>query len=88
LSYKLSSDIDWEIQVLKKSQTILKSQAPICNYLMGGASVQNLQRSWKERYQVLKNHFGFFDNGMTHEEIVEATRSRGWMSEEVENGFL
>lgn len=32
--------------------------------------------------------FGFFDNGMTHEEIVEAPRSRGWMSEEVEDGFL
>lgn len=70
LSYKLSSDIDWEIQVLKKSQTILKSQAPICNYLMGGASVQNLQRSWKERYQVLKNHFGFFANGLNHFVII------------------
>lgn len=32
--------------------------------------------------------FGFFDNGMTHEEIIEAPRSRGWMSDEAENGFL
>lgn len=32
--------------------------------------------------------FGFFDNGMTHEEINESPRSRGWMGEEVENGFL
>jgi glycosyltransferase involved in cell wall biosynthesis len=70
LSYKLSSDIDWEIQVLKKSKAILKSKAPICNYLMGGASVQNLQRSWNERYNVLKSHFGFMPNFVNHLIIV------------------
>jgi hypothetical protein len=32
--------------------------------------------------------FGFFDNGMTHEEIVEAPRIRGWMSDEAENSFI
>jgi hypothetical protein len=66
LEYKLSSDIDWEIQVLKNSQLIHKSADPICNYLMGGASVQNLKRSWNERYEVLKKHFGFFNNLLNH----------------------
>jgi glycosyltransferase involved in cell wall biosynthesis len=75
LQYKLSSDIDWEIQVLKKSQTILKSKAAICNYLMGGASVQNLKRSWKERYEVLKSHFGFLANLLNHLIIL----GRGFM---------
>jgi glycosyltransferase involved in cell wall biosynthesis len=70
LQYKLSSDIDWEIQVLKKSTHVLKSAAPICHYLMGGASVQNLQRSWKERYQVLKSHFGLLPNLINHLIIV------------------
>ena len=32
--------------------------------------------------------FGFFDNGMTHEEIVEAPIHRNWMSDEAENSFL
>jgi hypothetical protein len=32
--------------------------------------------------------FGFFDNGITAEEIVEAPRVRGWMSDEVEDAFL
>lgn len=32
--------------------------------------------------------FGFFDNGITHEEIVEAPRIRGWMSDEAEDAFL
>jgi len=70
LHYKLSSDIDWEIRVLKKSQTILKSKAPICHYLMGGASVQNLKQSWKERYAVLKSHFGVLPNLLNHVNII------------------
>lgn len=70
LEYRLSSDIDWEIQVLKKSSVILKSSGPICNYLMGGASVQNLKKSWEERYQVLKSHFGFLPNLINHLVII------------------
>lgn len=70
LEYRLSSDIDWEIQVLKKSQHIFKSAAPICTYLMGGASVQNLKRSWEERYQVLKSHFGLIPNLFNHLIII------------------
>lgn len=70
LDYRLSSDIDWEIQVLKKSQLILKSANPICTYLMGGASVQNLKRSWEERYEVLKSHFGFLPNLINHLVII------------------
>jgi hypothetical protein len=32
--------------------------------------------------------FGFFDNGMTHEDVVEAPRVNGWMSDDVENSFI
>lgn len=70
LEYRLSSDIDWEIQVLKKSSSVVRSAAPICTYLIGGASVQNLKRSWEERYQVLKSHFGFLPNLINHLAII------------------
>ncbi|MCX6194917.1 MAG: glycosyltransferase family 2 protein [Cytophagales bacterium] len=70
LQYKLSSDIDWEIKVLKKSSSIIKSEKPICNYLMGGASVQNLKQSWEERYLVLKSHFGGVSNLLNHVNII------------------
>ena len=32
--------------------------------------------------------FGFFDNGITPEEIAEAPRIRGWMSDDAEDAFL
>lgn len=32
--------------------------------------------------------FGFFDNGMMPEEIIDMPKPRNWMSDEVEDGFL
>jgi glycosyltransferase involved in cell wall biosynthesis len=58
LEYRLSSDIDWEISCLKRSKIISKSDYPICQYLTGGASIQNLKKSWMERFEVLSKHFG------------------------------
>ena len=73
LSYQLSSDIDWEINCLKKAKVIKYMQEPICNYLMGGASVKNLKKSWIERFQVLALHYGNVATILNH--ITIACRS-------------
>ena len=70
LEYQLSSDIDWEIQCLKAANKISYMPEPICNYLMGGASVKNLKRSWLERFQVLSKHFGLVQTIMNHITII------------------
>ena len=70
LDYSLSSDIDWEIACLKRASTIRKSERPICNYLMGGASVQQLKKSWIERFQVLSKHFGLIPSLVFHIGII------------------
>ena len=70
LEYQLSSDIDWEIQCLKAASKISYMPEPICNYLMGGASVKNLKKSWKERFQVLSKHFGLIQTIMNHSIII------------------
>ena len=70
LEYQLSSDIDWEIQCLKSANKISYMPEPICNYLMGGASVKNLKRSWLERFQVLSKHFGLVQTIMNHITII------------------
>jgi hypothetical protein len=66
LEYQLSSDIDWEIKCLKLSQKTMQLAEPICKYLMGGASVQNLKKSWKERFQVMQSHFGLPQTILAH----------------------
>lgn len=70
LKYQLSSDIDWEIQCLKSAHKISYMPEPICNYLMGGASVQNLKKSWAERFRVLTVHFGLIPTMMNHFVII------------------
>ena len=70
LEYQLSSDIDWEIQCLKAANKISYMPEPICNYLMGGASVKNLKKSWLERFQILSKHFGLLQTIMNHITII------------------
>jgi hypothetical protein len=70
LEYQLSSDIDWEIKCLKAAQEISYMPEPMCHYLMGGASVKNLKKSWMERFQVLSVHFGFLQTMINHIVII------------------
>lgn len=70
LNYRLSSDIDWEIRCLKLSQKIVQLTIPICRYLTGGTSVQNLKRSWQERFDVLVRHFGLGKTLFSHIIII------------------
>jgi len=70
LEYQLSSDIDWEIRCLQAAHKIIQMPEPICNYLMGGASVKNLKKSWIERFQVLSIHFGLIQTTLNHVIII------------------
>lgn len=70
VEYQLSSDIDWEIKCLKLSQKTSQLSEPICRYLMGGASVQNLKKSWQERFQVMQSHFGLLQTILAHAWIM------------------
>lgn len=66
----LSADIDWEIKCLKNAKLVLKYEGILANYLEGGISHTNMFKSWKDRYIVLKNHFGFFGNLKNHFRII------------------
>jgi glycosyltransferase involved in cell wall biosynthesis len=66
----LSADIDWEIKCLKKSKLNLEYPGTLSKYLEGGVSQRQFFKSWKDRYIVLKNHFGFFPNLNNHIKIV------------------
>jgi glycosyltransferase involved in cell wall biosynthesis len=66
LSYSLSSDIDWVIKCLKKSQSNYYSETIISNFMSGGLSKKHLKKAMKERYHILKKHFGFFLNLYNH----------------------
>lgn len=70
LEYPLCADIDWMIDCLKKANTIKNSHLVVCRFLEGGISGQKRKKAWKERYEVLKLHYGFLPNLLAHGWIV------------------
>ena len=66
----LAADIDWVIKCLKNAQSIVNTHAIITEYLMGGMSKQRHQQSLKDRYLILKTHFGLIPNFINHVMIL------------------
>jgi len=66
----LTADIDWVIKCLKASKRTTATEMILAAYLVGGLSKQQHQRSLKDRYSVLKTHFGFWPNLWNHAKIL------------------
>ena len=70
LEGNLAADIDWVIKCLQRAENITNTHTVISEYLMGGVSKKQHQQSLKDRYAVLKTHFGFLPNIFNHIYIV------------------
>src|SRR5574344_460360 len=61
-NYKYSADVDWCIRVMKAAEEeqrlLMNAHAVLTNYLDGGMSVQNHRDSLRERFGVMKRHYG------------------------------
>ena len=66
----LTADIDWVIKCLKASKRTTPTELIVASYLVGGLSKQQHQQSLKDRYFVLKEHFGFWPNLWNHLQIL------------------
>ena len=69
-NHPYSADIDWVIKALKKSQKTINTQQIVAIYLQGGFSRKHHKASLKDRYQILKKHYGFFKNLINHAFIM------------------
>lgn len=75
LTDNLSADLDWEIRCLKAAKRIDFVSFVLCQYLVGGLSVQQHRRSLIDRFTVLVTHFGLLPTLINHGRIVwRATR--------------
>lgn len=68
--YKHVSDIDWMINCLKKCNNIVNLNHIVSCFTLDGHSTKYRKASNKERYEVLKKHYGFFPNILHHLVIV------------------
>ena len=58
LKYRLSSDVDWCIKVMKSSTRLVKIDAVVVNYLQNGLSLKHHRASLVERFKVMSCHYG------------------------------
>lgn len=58
LGYRLSSDIDWCIKVMKRARKMVNVNAVVVNYLQNGLSLQYHRKSLVERFKVMCRHYG------------------------------
>lgn len=66
LQYRLSSDVDWCIRVMKQSSTLVNTHTVIVNYLQNGLSLQNHRASLLERFRIMCKHYGVFTTLCNH----------------------
>lgn len=70
LQYRICADIDWMISCLKKCNEVVNTKLFISQFRTGGTSAQQRKKAWKERYAILKKHYGFIPNLFNHGFIV------------------
>ena len=58
LSYRFSSDVDWCIRMLKKSNNNHNTHLTLINFLSGGMTKTNQIASLKERFRIMAKHYG------------------------------
>ncbi len=66
----LCADYDWCIEILKKSQGNVHIGGIITDYLMGGLSKKRHQQSLRNRFDVMRHHFGLVPTLWAHIWIV------------------
>jgi len=58
LSFRYSSDVDWCIRVMKQSNVLKYTGLTLIDYLNEGMTTTNRKASLKERFNIMKKHYG------------------------------
>lgn len=62
LNYRFSADVDWCIRVMKEAErrhlTLKNVDEVVVNYLDGGMTEKNHRASLRERFSVMRHHYG------------------------------
>lgn len=66
----LCADYDWCIRILKQSRETVNTRIILTNYLMGGLSKQKHRQSLKDRFAVMRKHYGLIPTLLAHGFIV------------------
>ena len=70
LGYRFSADVDWCIRVMKRCEKngspLVRVPAVVVHYLAGGMTEKNHRASLRERFRVMRAHYGLFTTLAMH----------------------
>lgn len=70
LTYRFSADVDWCIRVMREAARqgleLRNSHTVVADYLYGGMTTANHKASLKERYAVMRKHYGLIVTAVMH----------------------
>ena len=70
LTYRFSADFDWCVRIMKKAATmsmpLVNSNLILADYLSEGMTTANHKASLKERFAIMRKHYGLFATLMQH----------------------
>lgn len=70
LRYRYSSDVDWCIRIMKKAAgmrlPLVNTHATVAMYMREGQTTLNHRASLKERFVVMRHHYGLFPTVAMH----------------------
>ena len=66
IGFKLSADIDWILNALKRSEKVVNTHRYVAKYLVGGMSKARHKESLIERFKIFSRHFGLIPNIFNH----------------------
>lgn len=78
--WKIANDLDWTIRTLKNCNSVRDVGFPIAYFLEGGVSDQRRRQALKERFQILRQHFGTVTTLLQHIKIIAMAIFRGSVS--------
>lgn len=58
LAYRYSADVDWCIRIMKQSTVLFNTHETLIDYLEEGMSTKNRKASLKERFAIMRKHYG------------------------------
>jgi len=66
LKYRFSADFDWCINALKKAKKIENICGIMSSFLDGGMTKKNISKGLKERFKIMRKHYGLFSTVFFH----------------------
>ncbi|MDY0016004.1 MAG: glycosyltransferase, partial [Bacteroidales bacterium] len=70
LHYKITSDYDWVVRVVSSSQKNMYINDYLSDFMIAGTSSIHRKQAWKERFLIMKKHFGLCPTLWAHFNII------------------